>query len=233
MRTSPSQQLVTLRDARSAVSEAYRSLRTSLLLSAAGSPPRFLLVTSSRPGEGKTTTVVNTATALAQAGKKVLLVDADLRKPRCHRLLGITNRAGLTTFLTGAGDLQDLIRATPVRNLYVLPSGPIPPNPSELLGSARIKELMRMIPAAVDHVLVDSPPVLTVTDATLLAALMDGVVLVVRAGHLPREMLRRAERRLRDVNAKIVGVVLNSVDERSSDYYFYSYHQYGYGDEVA
>lgn len=224
-------QLVTLRDGRSAVSEAYRALRTSLLLSTAGRAPRTLLVTSSQPGEGKTTTVVNTAIALAQAGKQVLLVDADLRKPRCHRLLGLHNKLGLSTFLAGTSELKQLVQVTSVRNLFVLTSGPIPPNPAELLGSGRMADLLRSVPPGINHILFDSPPVLSVTDATLLATLVEGVMIVVRSGKTPRQLLKRTQRRILDVHARIVGVVLNSVDERTGDYYSYSYKGYGYGDE--
>jgi len=232
---SISDSLVTLADARSAVSEAYRTLRTSVLLSTPGHPPRSLLVTSSQAGEGKTTTVVNTAIALAQAGKQVLLIDADLRRPRCHKLLGLHNKSGLSTFLAGSSQLKSLVQVTPVRNLFVLTSGPIPPNPSELLGSERMAQLLRIVPPGINHILLDSPPVLSVTDPMLCATLVDGVMLVVRSGKTPWQLLKRSQRRIRDVNARVLGVVLNSVEARNADYYSYRYtsSEYAYGEDEA
>jgi capsular exopolysaccharide synthesis family protein len=226
---------VTLLNTRSALAEAYRSLRTSVLLSAAQAAPRFLLVTSAQPGEGKTTTAVNLAITLAQAGRKVLLVDADLRKPRCHKVLHMPGAPGLSNYLAGILELKQVIQPAPVPNLFLVPSGPIPPNPSELLGSARLRELLASLPDSVHHVLFDSPPVLSISDAMQVATEVDGVMLVVRSGTTPREMVVRSRQQLESVSAKMTGVVLNGIDSAygSDYYYFYSKYDYTYGQEPS
>ena len=218
--------LSTMRDS-SSVSEAYRVVRTSVLLSAAGSPPKTILLTSGRPGEGKTTTVVNTAMSLAQLGSSVLIIDADLRKPATHKGLNVQNDSGLSTFLSRNADLDGLIQKLEIPNLSLLACGPIPPNPAELLSSNRMKELMRLVTERYDHVLIDSPPLLYVTDSVILSTLVEGVILVVHGGKSTRDGVRQSRNMLTNVGAKIFGVVLNNVSSRNlsaSDLTYYPYH---------
>jgi succinoglycan biosynthesis transport protein ExoP len=222
-------ELVTFHHSRSAVSEAYRTIRTAILLSSADSAPRLLLITSGQAREGKTLTTVNTAITLAQSGARVLVVDADMRRPRCHRVLGTQNGHGLSTLLTGQGELGDAIQPTSVDNLYFMSSGPIPPNPAELVGSVRMRETLALLRDGFDYVLIDSPPVLPVTDGVLLATMVDGVVLVVRGQQTPKEIVRKARERLDYARAKILGVVLNDVNVSSGDYYYHRYEHSYYG----
>jgi capsular exopolysaccharide synthesis family protein len=215
---------------RSAAAEAYRSLRTSLLFSSSGSPPASILVTSPLPLEGKTTTAVNLAHALAQSDKKVILVDCDMRKPGLHRELGLENERGLSNFIVGTSRLEEVIQNTDQPNFQVIPCGPIPPNPSELLGSDKLIELLRELSAAYDHVILDSPPVTVVTDPVVLSKAVDGVVLVIKASVTSKEALKSAKKQLADVGSKILGGVLNQLDERKGKYYYHGYY-YHYGDE--
>jgi polysaccharide biosynthesis transport protein len=216
---------------RSPVAEAYKQLRTSILLSSAGRAPKTLLVTSGKPGEGKTTTVVNTAISLADTGARVLVIDADLRRPMVHNVLQVPNVAGLSTALSRdihEDDLLALIDVADGTSLNVLPSGPIPPNPSELLGSTQMKQLLATLASHFDHIVVDSPPVTSVTDAVLLASLVDGVVIVVHGGKSTKELSRRTRQLLRSVGARIFGVVLNNVKPNGEDYYTYYNKPYGF-----
>ncbi len=225
-------QLVAL-DTRSSAAEAYRVLRTSVLLSAAGHPPKTILVTSGQPGEGKTTTVVNTAISLAQLGASVLLIDCDLRRPTTHKVLGVDHAQGLSTYLSRDVDIDDVIQKLPIANLSLLPCGPIPPNPAELISSDKMKEMLEMLAERYDHILIDSPPLINVTDPVILSTMVDGVMLVVHGGKSTRDIVRRARQELSSVGAKIFGVVLNNVDLRREgydDYYYYRYYS-GYGEE--
>ena len=220
------QQLSTMYDT-SSVSEAYRVVRTSVLLSAEGSPPKTILLTSGRPGEGKTTTVVNTARSLAQLGSSVLIIDADLRKPATHKGLNVKNDLGLSTFLSQNAELDGLIQKLKIPNLSLLACGPIPPNPAELLSSNKMKELMRLVTKRYDHILIDSPPLLYVTDSVILSTLVEGVILVVHGGKSTRDGVRQSRNLLNNVGAKIFGVVLNNVSSRNlsaSDLTYYPYH---------
>src|SRR5574341_1247131 len=209
--------LVTL-DQLSSVVEAYRMLRTSVLLSAAGGAPKTILFTSGRPGEGKTTTAINTAISLAQLGAEVLLSDADLRRPTVHRVFKMKEASGLSTFLSRRVEIDPLIHKLWVPNLSVLPGGPIPPNPAELISSERMRELLRELWAKYDHILIDSPPLINVTDPVILSTMVDGVILVVQAGRSTREAVRRARQELGSVGAKIFGVVLNNLDIKREGY---------------
>jgi len=223
--------LVTL-DQLSSVVEAYRMLRTSVLLSAAGAPPKTILFTSGQPGEGKTTTAINTAISLSQLGASVLLVDADLRRPTVHRVFKMKETSGLSTFLSRQVEIDPLIHKLWVPNLSVLPCGAIPPNPAELISSERMRELLRELWVKYDHILIDSPPLINVTDPVILSTMVDGVILVVQAGRSTREVVRRARQELSSVGAKIFGVVLNNLDIKREGYDSYSatYGSYGYGD---
>jgi len=221
--------LVTHQQPQSGMAESFRSLRTSVLLSFPERPPRLLLVTSGQPVDGKTSTSINLAVALAQRGGKVVLIDADLRKPSVHKFLQTDGSPGLSLYLSGSHDRSGLVVPTTVPNLFILPAGPVPPNPAELLSTGRMRELLQELAREYDHVVLDSPPVLSVTDSTILSVLVDGVILVVRSGKTTREVLRHTRQLFYNVNARLLGVVLNGVDLRSVDYNYYYYKYYGYG----
>lgn len=223
-KATPIQELVTEHGTYSALGEAYRNLRTALLLSRAGAPPKVTLVTSAIAGEGKTVTAVNTAAMLAQLGASVLLIDADMRRPRCHRVLDLDNNLGLTEVLTGVRDLHDLIRPTAVSNLFILSSGSVPPNATELVGSPKMHQVVTQLQQIYDYIVIDSPPVMPVSDALLLATIVDGVLLVTNASRTPKQQVRAARARLEYARAKIFGTVLNRIKIHHSEYQYY-YHQ--------
>jgi capsular exopolysaccharide synthesis family protein len=216
---------------KSQFAEAFRSLRTALLLSTAGHPPKFILFTSATPSEGKTTAASNLACILAQGNARVLLIDADLRRPNVHHRFGLNGRVGLTTLLTGATTLQDSVQRVPeVPNLDVLVSGPVPPFPTEMLSSDAMARLLEHCGEVYTHVIIDSPPILSVTDGVILAREADAVVLVVRHGKSSKHVVRRARDLLLRSGAPITGIVLNAVDMSSPEYYgYYGYSSYGYG----
>ena len=221
-------------DNHSLFAEAYRGLRTSVLLSTAGSPPKTILFTSSQPSEGKTTTTINTAVSLAQLGLSVLIIDADMRRPAVHKAFGVGHAQGLSTYLSREVEVDSLIQQLPIPNLSLMTCGPIPPNPAELVSSERMKELLRLLATRYDHILIDSPPLINVTDPIVLSTLVNGVILVVQGGRSKRGIVRRARQELASVGAKIFGVVLNNVDlkhEGYDDYYYYRYHSNYYGQE--
>jgi capsular exopolysaccharide synthesis family protein len=223
-------------DNRSSVAEAYRVLRTSVLLSAAGHAPKTILITSGQAGEGKTTTVVNTAISLSQMGVSVLIVDCDLRRPTAHKVLAADHHQGLSTYLSSESvKLDDVIQKLPIANLSLLPCGPIPPNPAELIISDRMKEMLVELAQRYDHILIDSPPLINVTDPVILSTMVDGVILVVHGGKSTRDIVRRARQELTNVGAKIFGVVLNNVDLRREgyDYYYYNRYYSGYTQDGA
>jgi capsular exopolysaccharide synthesis family protein len=211
-------------DGRSPLAEAYRHLRTSVLLSTAGRAPRSLLVTSSLPGEGKTTTAVNTAVSLAQTGASVVIIDADMRRPRLRSIFALSEQSGLSSILSSElseADILAIVSKEPVSGLNVLTAGPIPPNPAELLGSDQMRRLMTVLQSKFNHVVVDSPPVNSFTDGVLISSMVDGVLLVVHGGKSSRHVVKRSRQLLQDVGAKIFGVVLNNVNLQSHDYYYY------------
>jgi capsular exopolysaccharide synthesis family protein len=217
--------MVLVNDARSPVAEAYRHLRTSLLLSSAGQPPKTILVTSSQPSEGKTTTAVNTAVMLAQTGAEVLIIDCDLRRPRVHSHFGLSNVPGLTNYLSGESELKDVLKNNErLPQLKLLLSGPIPPNPAELLGSSEMRKLLTELTDQFTHIIIDSPPAISFTDASVLSTMVDGVMLVVHGGRSSRAVVRRAKQQLIDVGANIFGIVLNNVKLEAQDYYYGAYY---------
>ena len=228
------QELLINADSRSSLAEAYRQLRTSILLSTAGHAPKSLLVTSSLPSEGKTTTATNTAISLAQTGAKVLLIDADMRRPRLHSVFNIENGVGLSSLLSSEFSEKDILGAVKYDSgtkLNLLTSGPIPPNPAELIGSDQMTNLLKLLQQNFTHVVIDSPPIASFTDGVLIASIVDGVILVVNAGKSSRQVVRRSRQILTDIGARIFGVVLNNVNLHSQDnYYYYQsyYHREGY-----
>jgi exopolysaccharide transport family protein len=214
----------------SQMAESYRALRTSLLLSNLGAPPKVIMVTSARPQEGKTTTSINTAIVLAQKGVRVLLMDADLRRPSIHKTLGMGPRSGLSNVLTGSATLPQTITISPVLpNLFIMPAGTPPPNPAELLASSNMRDLIAELREQFDHIVIDTPPTLSVTDAVVLSPRADATILVIRSGHTTKQALRRARDILMQVNAHVAGVLLNAVDLTSPDYYYYYEYQGKYG----
>ncbi|HZH92041.1 MAG TPA: polysaccharide biosynthesis tyrosine autokinase [Pyrinomonadaceae bacterium] len=215
--------LALIEEKRSPVAEAYRHLRTSLLLSSAGQPPKTVLVTSSQPSEGKTTTAVNTAVMLAQTGAEVLIIDCDLRRPRIHAHFGLMNTRGVTNYLSGDSNVDGIVQEyEKLPNLKIITSGPVPPNSAELLGSEEMRRLITQLSAKFTHVIIDSPPAISFTDASILSTMVDGVMLVVHGGRSSRAVVRRAKQQLLDVGAHIYGIVLNNVKLESSDYNYYS-----------
>jgi len=222
-------ELIALSTSQSPAVESYRILRTNLQFAAVNHPLDTMLITSPSPTEGKSLTVANLAIAMAQAGKKTVIIDADLHRPRQHRLFSLPNNVGVTTALLAEHpDPGDLLQATEVDNLRVLTSGPLPPNPAELLGSDRMKELLRHLVEQADVIIMDSPPATVLSDAMILATQSDGVLLVLDVGQTRRDAARRAVESLRQVNARIVGVLLNRVPTKGGGYYYYYYYYSGY-----
>ncbi|MBK8813460.1 MAG: polysaccharide biosynthesis tyrosine autokinase [Acidobacteria bacterium] len=218
--------LITLEDTRSAMAESYRHLRTSLLFSSAGKPPQTMLVTSSQPAEGKTTTAINTAITLAQAGAEVVLIDCDLRRPRLHSHFDLPNSSGLTNYLSGEKNPEALLRNyASLPKLKIITSGPIPPNPAELLSSNEMRNLLQFLRGNFKHVIIDSPPAISFTDAAILATLVDGVILVAMAGKSSIHLMRRFKQRLANLGTRIYGVVLNGIKADSVEYGYYGYGQ--------
>lgn len=214
--------LITYARPRSEAAEAYRSLRTSILLSSYGGPPKVILVTSAIPQEGKTTVSANSALVLAQRGGRVLLVDADLRRPGMERMFGFRARGGLSTVISGTHKFEDVaVPFADLPNLTILPAGPIPPQPAELLGSSVMKQYIARWREEFDHVVIDSPPCLSVTDAVVLSPEADRIILVARSGKTTKIVLRRACDLLTQVNARVMGIVLNALNTHSTEGYYY------------
>lgn len=226
--------LVCLSAPKSTASESYRGLRTNILFSSAGEAPQVILITSSGPGEGKTITTANLAVAMAQAGSKVLVIEGDLRRPQVHNLFGVSRERGITHLLVGNDSFEKTVVHSQVPNLDLLVSGPLPPNPSEMLGSARMVDLLKGLRKRYDRILIDTPPITAVTDSMILSRNVDGVVMVIRAGATVRDMAKNAVNQLQAVGAHILGAVLNAVDIGKDKYYYYYYYQYYnyyYGDD--
>ena len=231
-KASPEEQkqrdLSVFHDLRSAAAEACRSIRTNLMFLSPDAPLKTLVVTSPGPEEGKTTTAINLAITMAQAGGRVLLVDTDLRRPRIHRAFGMKNVIGISNAVVGEKSLEEVVFQTVVPNLDVCPCGPLPPNPAELLHTRKFKDLMAECGRRYDRIIFDSPPTSAVTDPVIVGHLADGVVLVVRAGHTTREAALFARRQLEDAKAQLLGCIINQVNP-SDPYYNYYYRSYQYG----
>jgi len=239
--TGPRVELLSYIQPKSQISEAFRALRTSLLLSQADHPPQVILVTSALPREGKTTAAVNLAVTLAQLGDRTLLLDSDLRKPGIRRALNLTGgkEVGLSSYLAGVSTLDEVLMPHPtINNLVALTTGPVPPSPADLLSSQRMREAISDLRHRFKFVVIDSPPVMAATDAVILSVLTDGVLLVVRSGETPKEAFTRTRDLLAAVKSRLLGVVLNAVDSSAPDYYYsYRYYPYaygyGYGEDVS
>ncbi|WP_274649393.1 CpsD/CapB family tyrosine-protein kinase [Paenibacillus humicola] len=216
MRRSINSDLITLHHPKSPISEAYRTLRTNIQFSSFETTMQVIMVASAQRGEGKTTTISNLAVAYAHEGKKVLLVDSDLRTPVLHDLFSLQNQLGLTTILTNQSKWQETIKDTEVENLSLLTSGPIPPNPSELLSHQRMGMLMDTLKEHYDLILMDTSPVMGVTDSLVVSALCDGVILVVAAGMTDKELVTKTKANLERVNSRILGVVFNDIKGKSN-----------------
>jgi len=222
--------LITHEDPKSPVAEAYRSLRTSLMYSSAGEQIKSILISSPGPGEGKTTTVANLAITYANLGKKTILLDTDLRRPVLHRVFNIHRDPGITNYLSGnTENFNDIVQKTEVDNLYIVSSGVIPPNPSELLGSERMLSLVTKLESEWDMILFDSPPLVAVTDATMISKEIDRIVMVVKVGGTDKGAFNRTLLALQNVEAPLGGIVMNAVTSRNSYgsyYYYYQYYHY-------
>ncbi|CAM3557266.1 CpsD/CapB family tyrosine-protein kinase [Marinicrinis lubricantis] len=216
--------LIAEKNPNSPISEAYKVMRTNIDFSNVDDTVQTVMITSSKMREGKSTTTANLAVAYAQSGKKVLIMDADLRNPTQHRIFQCSNLYGLSTLLSKQNTLDDVIQTTDVQSLDIIPAGPVPPNPSEMLSSKSMSELLEQLKEHYDVVLIDTPPVMPVSDAQIIAAQSDGVILVIDTGKVRKEMALKAKKSLEHVNARILGAVLNNVNrKRSESYYYYSY----------
>lgn len=220
-RQNKTRHLITQLNPRSPISEQYRTLRTNLDFSSVDQELQSILITSSNMSEGKSITAANLAIVYAQQGKKVLLVDADLRKPTVHYTFRLDNLSGLTNILVGDISLEEVTQLTSVEGLDVISSGPIPPNPSELLSSKRMKSFLDEAKKLYDMIIFDTPPVLAVTDAQILGNIVDGSLLVIRSEQTEYEEAIKAKSALEPAKAKLLGVVLNDLDKGKTDYYYY------------
>ncbi len=214
-----------LNEPASVFAENIKTVRMSILLSSTESHPKKILVTSISPGEGKTTIATNIGSALAQSDYNVLIVDCDLRKPRIHKIFGSTNTSGISNYLTSTSDM-DIIQRGPIEKLSYISAGPVPPNPSELLTSERLRRLINSLSDKFDFIIIDSPPVLTVSDSLLLSRICDSTILVVKGGSTTYELAKRGIKSLQDHKSNIIGMLINAVNIRKSDYYYYSYQGY-------
>ena len=226
--------LFAARNTRSSQAEAFRAIRTNLLFMSTGRKLKRVMVTSSAPQEGKSMTCIGIGSAMASAGQRVLIVDTDMRRPRLHRSMGVANEQGVSTVLLGETTIENAIKSTEVPGLYLMPCGPVPPNPAELLHTEQFHRLLDQLGERFDLVLLDSPPIVAAADAAVLSTQVDGVVFVARFKKTTKEMAKKMLRSLRDLNAPLLGAVLNDVDLESREYGYYAYKRYGYyGDTPA
>ena len=216
-------EMISIKNPKSQAAEAFRTLRTNILFSSLDEDIRTIVVTSTQPNEGKSTVISNLAVTMAQSGKKVLLIDCDLRKPTIHKKLGVSNQEGLTSILSKEKTMEEVIKATTIHNFYILTSGPIPPNPAELLGSKKMKSFIDELHNYFDVILFDAPPVLAVTDAQILSTFCSGVIFVAGYGQAEKDAMVRGKEHIEKVGGKILGVVINKVPQNSRSYYYYNY----------
>ena len=218
--------IISIQNPKSPVSEAYRTLRTNIEFSSLDNNVITFEVTSSTPSEGKSTTAANIAVAIANSGRRTIIIDADLRKPNLHRLFKCTNHKGLSNLLIGETKFEDTVYRTETENLYILTSGTKPPNPAELLGSARMRRFVEGLHESFQCIIIDTPPVLAVTDAQIISKYTDGYILVVAAGQTERQLVMKAKDLMDKVKAKPLGVVLNKIDMSERKYGSYGYYSY-------
>ncbi|BCG60558.1 CpsD/CapB family tyrosine-protein kinase [Paenibacillus sp. URB8-2] len=221
---SKQRHLITVTNPRSTVSEAFRALRTNIDFSSVDDKIQVIMVTSSGPEEGKSTVTANLAAAYAQADKKVVLIDADMRKPTGHRTFSLSNRYGLSSLLSQQANLDEVIQGSEVPNLSIITSGPIPPNPAEMLASNRMSAVLQELRQRFDIILIDTPPLLAVTDAQIMASKSDGVIMVVSYGRVKRDIAVKAKANLDRVGGRVLGVVMNNVKRKASEGYYYYYY---------
>jgi polysaccharide biosynthesis transport protein len=226
-----SEELVLVQSPKSTASESFRGIRTGILFSSADVPPQVILVTSAAPGEGKSSCAANIGATLAMAGAKVVILDCDMRRPRLHKIFNCPRETGISSILVGTSPLSDVVVHTVVENLDMIPCGPIPPNPSEIVGSKKIKQLIDVLRKDYQHILIDSPPITAVTDAVLLSQVSDSVLLVIRAGVTPKPVIQNGIEQLKNVSAHITGAILNGIKTGRDSYYYYQYYYYYYGDD--
>ena len=215
--------IITLSNPKSPISESYRSLRTNIQFAGVDHELKTIMVTSTGPSEGKSTTIANLAVTMAQSERKTLLIDADLRKPTIHHTFDLNHRFGLTTLLAGQSSMEESVQETTIANLSVMASGPIPPNPAEMLNSKAMKRFIQEASLRYDQVLFDAPPIIAVTDPQILASLVDGVILVIDSGKTNKDVAVKAKMQLENVKANIIGVVLNNKEMSGDGYYYYYY----------
>jgi capsular exopolysaccharide synthesis family protein len=222
----PASSIITLKNPKSPVAESYRTLRTNIQFSSFDNRVKAIVVTSSGPGEGKTTTSANLAVTTAQGGNKTILIDCDMRNPKEHKIFALSNKIGLSNVLVGEVFFEDAVNETDIENLYILTSGTRPPNPAELLASDKMKKFLEELKQEFDYIIIDTPPIIMVTDAQVLSQYADGCLLVVSAGEADKDAAIKAKELLEKVNAKILGVVLNKLDTSRKGYYGYYYTYY-------
>ena len=223
--------LVTLHSPKSSASEAFRGIRTGIMLSSPDKAPQTILVTSAGPVEGKSFNAANLAVVMAESGAKVLLMDCDMRRPQIHKIFNVQKNIGISNIISGACTLKEAILKGPVDNLDILASGPLPPNPSEVLGSQKMNHLLAEFKKEYDRIIIDTPPITAVTDSVILSAVVDAVMLIIHTNETPRQLIQNAIEQLKTVNAHIIGPVLNGVNASRDGYYYYQYYYSYYGDE--
>ncbi|MBJ6361981.1 CpsD/CapB family tyrosine-protein kinase [Paenibacillus sp. MAHUQ-46] len=223
--------LITITNPRSPISESYRTLRTNIDFSSIDEQVQIIMVTSAGPGEGKSTTISNLAVTYAQTERRVVLIDADMRRPTAHHTFQMSNRHGLSSILAQQATYHEIIQDTDIPNLQVLTSGPIPPNPAEMMASRRMSVLLNELRQNYDIILIDTPPLLAVTDPQIIASKSDGVIIVVDYGSVKKDAAMKAKANLENVNARILGVVMNNVKRKSGESGYY-YYYYGQGDQA-
>ncbi|MUT68047.1 CpsD/CapB family tyrosine-protein kinase [Paenibacillus sp. NEAU-GSW1] len=220
-RSTNENRLVVSNNPDSPVSEAYRTLRTNVIFSSVDKPIKVLMAASAQSGEGKSTVISNLAVAYAQEGKRVLLIDADLRKPSLHKIFSMTNRTGLSNLLSGQCSAAEAVKESYIGKLDVITAGPTPPHPAEMLGSQKMKSYLESVKDEYDMILFDAPPVLAVTDSLIISSLCDGVILVIHAGKVKKAYVRKTKEKLDYVQANIIGAVFNQMPRKDVDYVKY------------